>query len=71
MLDKYQQEIVKSNEPRIIVEAGAGAGKALLNGSKVVTPKGYINIENLKIEPKQSMRRTLALNTRTVQTLVF
>ena len=27
MLDKYQQEIVDSNEPRIIVEAGAGAGK--------------------------------------------
>lgn len=23
MLDKYQQEIVDSNEPRIIVEAGA------------------------------------------------
>lgn len=27
MLDKYQQEIVDSNEPRIIVEAGGGAGK--------------------------------------------
>ena len=27
MLDKYQQEIVNSNEPRIIVEAGAGSGK--------------------------------------------
>lgn len=27
MLDKYQQEIVDSNEPRIIVEAGAGSGK--------------------------------------------
>ena len=27
MLDKYQQEIVNSNEPRIIVEAGGGAGK--------------------------------------------
>lgn len=27
MLDKYQQEIVDSNEPRIIVEASAGAGK--------------------------------------------
>ena len=25
MLDKYQQEIVDSNEPRIIVEAGAGS----------------------------------------------
>ena len=27
MLDEYQQEIVDSNEPRIIVEAGAGSGK--------------------------------------------
>lgn len=27
MLDKYQQEIVDSTEPRIIVEAGAGARK--------------------------------------------
>lgn len=27
MLDKYQQEIVNANEPRIIVEAGAGSGK--------------------------------------------
>lgn len=27
MLDKYQQEIVDSNESRIIVEAGGGAGK--------------------------------------------
>lgn len=27
MLDEYQQKIVNSNEPRIIVEAGAGAGK--------------------------------------------
>lgn len=27
MLDKYQQEIVDSKEPRIIVEAGAGSGK--------------------------------------------
>lgn len=27
MLDKYQQEIVNSNEPRIIVEAGAGSRK--------------------------------------------
>lgn len=49
MLDKFQQEIVNSNEPRIIVEAGAGSGKALLNGSKVVTPNGYINIEDLKV----------------------
>lgn len=49
MLDQYQQEIVDSNEPRIIVEAGAGSGKALLNGSKVVTPNGYINIEDLKV----------------------
>lgn len=27
MLDKYQQEIVDSNEHKIIVEAGAGARK--------------------------------------------
>ena len=27
MLDQYQQEIVNSKEPRIIVEAGAGSGK--------------------------------------------
>lgn len=27
MLDKFQQEIVNSQEPRIIVEAGAGSGK--------------------------------------------
>lgn len=49
MLDEKQLEIVNSNEPRIIVEAGGGSGKALLNGSKVVTPKGYVNIEELKI----------------------
>lgn len=48
-LDENQLEIVNSNEPRIIVEAGAGSGKALLNGSKVVTPNGYMNIEKLKV----------------------
>lgn len=49
MLDEKQLEIVNSTEPRIIVEAGGGSGKALLNGSKVVTPNGYINIEKLNI----------------------
>lgn len=49
MLDKFQQEIVNSTANKIIVEAGAGSGKALLNGSKVVTPNGYINIEDLKV----------------------
>lgn len=39
MLDEKQLEIVNATEPRIIVEAGGGSGKALLNGSKVVTPK--------------------------------
>ena len=29
MLDKYQQEIVDSKEPRIIVEAGAGSRESI------------------------------------------
>lgn len=37
-LDKTQEAIVNSNASKIIVNAGAGSGKALLNGSKVVTP---------------------------------
>lgn len=49
MLDENQLEIVNSNEHNIIVEAGAGSGKALLNGSKVMTPNGYKKIEDLKI----------------------
>ena len=49
MLDQYQKKIVNATENKIIVEAGAGSGKALLNGSKVVTPNGYINIEDLKV----------------------
>ena len=49
MLDENQLEIVNSNEKNIIVEAGAGSGKALLNGSKVMTPNGYKKIEDLKI----------------------
>lgn len=35
MLDKYQQEIVDSKEPRIIVEAGAGSGKTMVLTERV------------------------------------
>lgn len=49
MLDKYQQEIVDSNEPRIIVEAGAGAGKALPNSTLIPTVNGMKKVGEIKV----------------------
>lgn len=48
----YEQEdmVIKLfNKKRVIVDAVAGAGKALANGSKVQTPNGPINIEDLEV----------------------
>lgn len=49
MLDEYQQEIVNSNEPRIIVEAGAGAGKALPNSTLIPTTNGIKKVSDIKV----------------------
>lgn len=49
MLDKNQQEIVDSNEPRIIVEAGAGSGKALPNSTLIPTTNGIKKVSDIKI----------------------
>ena len=49
MLDKYQQEIVNSNEPRIIVEAGAGSGKAIPNSTLIPTINGMKRVGEIKV----------------------
>ena len=49
MLDQYQQEIVNSNEPRIIVEAGAGSGKALPNSTLIPTINGMKRVGEIRI----------------------
>lgn len=49
MLDKYQQEIVDSNEHKIIVEAGAGAGKALPNSTLIPTINGIKKVSDIKV----------------------
>lgn len=51
-LDKNQQKAVESNAKDIMVIASAGSGKALVNGSKVQTPNGSVNIENLLVGDK-------------------
>ena len=51
-LNKEQQEAVNTTNGPVLIIAGAGTGKSLLNGTKVLTEKGYINIEELKINDK-------------------
>ena len=48
-LDKFQEQVVNSTDNKILCLAGAGSGKALRNGTKVKTPLGDINIEDLHI----------------------
>ena len=47
-LDENQLEIVNSNEPRIIVEAGGGSGKALPNSVTIPTTKGMKKVGEIK-----------------------
>lgn len=48
-LNVEQQKVVDSNSDRLLCLAGAGAGKALKNGTKVKTPTGDVAIEQLKL----------------------
>lgn len=48
-LNPKQREAATKIDGKYLVLAGAGSGKALVNGSKVQTPNGPTNIENLKI----------------------
>lgn len=48
-LNAEQQKVVDSNSDRLLCLAGAGAGKALKNGTKVKTPTGDVAIEQLKL----------------------
>ena len=45
-----QQKVILSDEPNILVRAAAGSGKALLNGTKVLTVQGWKSIENITIQ---------------------
>lgn len=48
-LDDSQAAAVTSEEDKILLRASAGSGKALKNGTKVLTNQGWKNIENLVI----------------------
>lgn len=48
MLDEKQLEIVNSNEHNIIVEAGAGSGKAIPNSTVIPTTKGMKRVDEIK-----------------------
>lgn len=49
MLDEKQLEIVNSTEKNIIVEAGAGSGKALPNSTLIPTTDGMKKVGEIKI----------------------
>lgn len=51
-LTPEQRKIATSMDGKYMVLASSGSGKALVNGSKVQTPEGPINIEDLKIGDK-------------------
>lgn len=51
-LNKQQQEVVDTINGPIMVLSVAGSGKALVNGTNVMTPNGYTPIENLKYGDK-------------------
>ena len=51
-LNNEQLQAVNSNSDRILCLAGAGAGKALRNSTKVKTPNGDIAIEDLCVGDK-------------------
>ncbi len=48
-LDESQYAAVTSEEHNVLLRASAGSGKALKNGTKVLTNHRWENIENLKI----------------------
>ena len=48
-LSKEQQEIVNSKANKIIVEAGAGAGKALPNSTLIPTINGIKKVSDIKV----------------------
>lgn len=47
--NEKQEKAIKSKETEIVILAPAGSGKALKNGTGILTPSGYIAIEKLKI----------------------
>ena len=49
MLDEKQLEIVNSTEPRIIVEAGGGSGKAIPNSTLIPTINGMKKVGEIKV----------------------
>lgn len=49
MLNEGQAKAVNSDAKQILCLAGAGTGKALLNGTGVFTPSGYKPIETLSV----------------------
>lgn len=48
-LTEAQLKGVNSDSGNVLINSGAGAGKALVNGTKVKTPNGDISIEELSI----------------------
>ena len=48
-LSENQRRAVFTTHPDVVVVASAGSGKALKNGSLVLTNEGYVEIEKLKI----------------------
>lgn len=51
-LDDSQYKVVTSKSDNILVRAPAGSGKALKNGTKILTINGWKNIEDLSLEDK-------------------
>ena len=51
-LNKEQREAAEYINGALLILAGAGTGKSLLNGSGVLTANGYVPIETLHIGDK-------------------